>query len=255
MEMNRQMMAVLLIAIVALGGNFLVLFTENSQISHDNSNLSTQIMALQGSLASLVDTTNNLQSQLNHEQGIQSTQSQQITVLKGNLTDIQLRLTNIIGEFNSSRLSDLSFQSYIYSQLQTINITLQSLTNKLGVLTPQIPLSTLVIIGDNYSSASSAFTFYVRNTLDENVYAQISALLYGTTTLENCGGVAGTYVSQIYAFKPLSVTVYQLSLASGLYNGCAVNPVTSLTLYLAASQSVAVSPTYQFNIVPGYNNP
>ena len=253
MVTNRQFRAVLVIALVALGGNLFVFLQVSSQISSNNSSLSTQISTLQASLNDLQVTANNLQSELTSSQHAQSVQVQQISILQGNLTDVQSRLTSLIGELKSNVSSGLTFQNYVYSQLQTINATLQSLTNKLDVLTPEIPISTLVIIGDNYSSATSTFTFYVRNSLAEPVYAQINALLYGTTHLENCNFVAGSYVSQVYEFKPLSVTVNQLSLSSGLYNGCADNPVSTLTLYYMASQSLAVSPSYKFNIVPVYN--
>lgn len=253
MDRNLQLAAALVIALVALGGNFFVLQTENSQINQNKSALSSQITGLQDSLGALQTTVNTLRNQLSQSQQAQSAQAQQISALQNNLQDVQSQMANVIKEFNSNRSSDLAFQVQIYSQLQGISTTLQTLTDRLNALTPQVPLSTLVVIGDSYSNTTNTFTLTVQNTLNITVYAQISAMLYGTTSLENCNGVAGSYISQVLTFSPMSVTVTQLSLASGLYNGCAGNPITSLNMYYMIPQSTAVSLTYTFNIVPGYN--
>jgi hypothetical protein len=250
-----QLAAVLIITLVALGGDIFVLQTENSQIDQNNSAVSSQITSLQGSLNALQTSIAKLQTQLTQSQGALSAQAQQVAAIKGSLGSVQSQLANVTNEFNSNRSSDLIFQGQIYSQLQTIDVTLKSLTDRLNALTPQVPISTLVVIGDNYSSATDTFNFKVQNMLNSTVYAQISAVLFGTTSAENCGGVAGSYISQMYKFPPESVTVTQLSLSSGLYNGCAGNPVTSLHMYYMVAQSTAVSLTYIFNIVPGYNHP
>jgi len=233
------------IAIVALGGNFFVLQTENSQMNRDNSTLSSQIKGLQNSLNALQTAVNALPNQF-------SAQAKDISTLQSNLQDAQSQLTNVAKEFDSNRSVDLSFQGWVYYQLRVMNTTLQTLTDRL--LSFQVPLSTLVVIGDTYNSANNTFTLSVRNTQNITVYAQISALLYGTTSAENCNGVAGSYISQMYTFLPMSVTVTKLVLSSGLYNGCANNPVTSLDMYYMAAQSTAVSQTYMFNIVPEYNH-
>jgi len=246
-------MAALVIAIIALGGNFFVLATENSQISQNNSALSTQIAGLEKSLNSLQTAADTLQSQLSQSQQAQSAQSQQVSILKENLTNVQSELTDVASELSSNSSSGAAFQSYVYAQLAKISTSLQSLTDRLDALAPQVPLSTLVITGDNFSKTTDTFTFSVENTLDVTVYAQIDALLYGTTTRENCDFVAGTYISQMYTFQPDTATVTTLALASGLYNGCAGNPVSSLSLYYMVPPSTAVSLTYQFNVVPGYN--
>jgi hypothetical protein len=243
---NLQLAAALVIALVALGGNFFVLQMENSQMDKNNSALSSQINGLQNSINSLQTAMSTMGKQL-------STQGKQISILQSNLTDIQSRLTNMTKEFNSNRSINLAFQGWVYYQLHIMNVTLQTLTGRL--LAIQVPLSTLVIVGDSYSSATNTFTFNVQNTLNLTVYAQINAVLYGTTSAENCNGAVGSYISNVYTFSPMSVTVTQLSLASGLYNGCAGNPVTNLDLYYMASQSIAVSMTYKFNIVPEYNHP
>lgn len=253
MDRNLLWVVALMIALVALGGNFFVLQTENTQMDQDKSVLSSQITGLQNSLDALQTTATGLQNQLSKSQQVQSAQAQQISVLQSNLTDVRSQLANVIEEFNSNRSNDLAFQGQIYSQLEGISTTLQTLTDRLNVLTPQVPLSTLVVIGDSYGNATGTFTLNVQNTLNITVYAQISAVLYGTTSLENCNSVAGSYISQVYTFLPRSVTVTQLSLASGLYDGCAGNPITSLDMYYLVAQSTAVSLTYMFNIVPGYN--
>lgn len=245
MNKNLQLAAALVIAIVALGGNFFVLQTENSQMNQDNSALSSQIKGLQNSLDSLQATVNTLQDQ-------SSAQAKQVSVLQSNLTSVRSQLANMIKEFNSNRSEGIAFQGWVHYELYVMNATLQTLAGKL--LTLQVPLSTLAIVGDSYSSANNTFTLNVRNTQNIVVYAQINAVLYGTTSAENCNGAAGSYVSQIYTFLPMSVTVTKLVLASGLYNGCAGNPITSLHLYYMAAQSTAVSLTYTFNIVPEYNH-
>jgi hypothetical protein len=254
LDRNLQLAAALVIALVALGGNFFVLLTENSQIDQNKSALSSQITVLQDSLGALQTTVNTLRNQLSLSQQAQSAQAQQVSALQGNLQDVQSQLANVIKEFNSNRSSDLAFQGQIYSQLQGISTTLQTLTGKLNALTPQVPLSTLVVIGDTYNNATNTFTLNVQNTLNLTVYAQISAVLYGTSS-QDCNQVAGSYISQVLTFLPKSMTVTQLSLASGVYDGCASNPVTSLSLSYIAAQSTEVSLTYTFNIVPGYNHP
>jgi hypothetical protein len=243
---NLQLAAVLVIAIVALGGNFFVLQTENSQIDKNNSALSSQITQLQNSLALLQTELSTLGNHL-------SAQAKNVSVLQGDLTEVRSQLVNMTREFNSNRSVDLAFQGWVYYQLHVMNATLQTLTDRL--LAIQVPLSTLVIVGDSYSSTTNTFTLNVQNTLNITVYAQISAVLYGTTAAENCNGAAGSYMSQVYTFSPMAVTVTQLVLGSGLYNGCAGNPVTSLSLFYTAGQSTAVSVTYTFNIVPVYNRP
>jgi len=253
LDRNLPLAAALVIALVALGGNFFVLQTENTQMNQNNSALSSRITELQNSLDALQTTANTLRSQLSQSQQAQSAQAEQVSVLQSNLTDVRSQLADVIKEFNSNRSSDLVVQGRIYSQLQTISTTLQTLADRLNVLTPQVPVSTLVVIGDSYDSATHTFTLNVQNTLNMTVYAQISATLKGTTSLENCDGVAGSYISQTYTFPPKSVTVTQLDLASGLYNGCAGNPITSLSMYYMVSQSTAVSLIYMFNIVPVYN--
>ncbi len=222
-------------------------------MNQNSMTLSSRITELQNSLIALQTTATKLENQLNRSQQAQSTQTQQISVLESNLTNVQARLASVIKEFNSNMSNNLAFQGQIYSQLQGISTALKTLTDKLNALTPQVPLSTLVVIGDSYDSTTGTFTFSVQNTLNITVYAQISAVLYGTTSLENCNSVAGSYISQVYSFLPTSVTVTQLSLASGLYNGCAGNPITSLNMYYMVAQSTAVSMTYTFNIIPGFN--
>jgi hypothetical protein len=246
LDKNLQLAAVLVIAIVALGGNFFVLQTENSQIDKNNSALSSQITQLQNSLALLQAEMSTLGNQF-------SAQAKNVSVLQSNLTDIQSQLAKMNGEFNSNRSVDLAFQGWVYYQIRQMNSTLQTLIGRL--LTIQVPLSPLVIVGDTYSNATHTFTLNVKNTLNVTVYAQIDAVLYGTTDAENCNGAAGSYISQVYTFIPMSVTVTQLILGSGLYNGCAGNPITNLTLFYMAAQSTAVSVHYAFNIVPVYYHP
>lgn len=255
MDRNLLLASTLVIALIALGGNFFVLETANSRMDKNNSAMSSQITGLQDSLDALQVTVNTLQNQLSKAEQAQTTQAELVSSLQSNLTDVRSQLVSVIDEFNSNRSSDLAFQGQIYSQLQGISATLKTLTNRLNVLTPQVPLSTLVVIGDNYSRTTNTFTLKVQNTLNITVYAQISAVLYGNTSKENCNSVAGSYISQVYTFLPTSVTVTQLSLASGLYNGCAGNPITSLNMYYVVAQSTAVSITYTFEIVPGYNHP
>lgn len=253
MDKNLQLAAALVIALIALGGNFFVL----SQVDQNNSTLTSKITVLQtensrinlnnSALASQIES---LQTKVNTLQNQLSAQSRQVSSLESNLQNAQSQLANATKEFNSTL--DLAFQGWVYYQLRVMNATLQTLTDKLLML--QVPLSTLVVIGDSYDNATNTLTLSVQNTLNVTVYAQINAVLYGTTSAEDCNGVAGSYVSQMYTFPRMNQTVTQLSLASGLYNGCAGNPITHLSLYYMVGHSAAVSQTYKFNLVPAYNH-
>ncbi|MGD0397236.1 MAG: hypothetical protein ABSB26_10095, partial [Nitrososphaerales archaeon] len=61
---NLQLAAALVIALVALGGNFFVLQMENSQMDKNNSALSSQINGLQNSINSLQTAMSTMGKQL-----------------------------------------------------------------------------------------------------------------------------------------------------------------------------------------------
>jgi uncharacterized protein YoxC len=256
--LNRNLLiaVALVVAIIALGGNFFVLYTENSTIDQNKTSLSSQITGLQNSITSLQGTINTLNNQLTQEQQTQSSEAQTVAGIQSDLQGVRAQLANVVTEFNSNRTNDLAFQGQVYAQLQSISSSLTTLANRLNSLTPQIPLTTLVIVGSSYDNVTNAFTFEVKNNLNSSVFAQLSAVVEGTTSNPDlCNGVAGSYISGVTSFGPLSVTPSVLSLPSITYNGCATNPVTTVTVIYVASNSTQVSKGYSFSVVPAYNHP
>lgn len=238
--------AALVVALVALGGDFVVLLTENSQLDQNKASLSSQITVLQYAIGSL-------QSQLSQSQQAQNSDALQISTLQSDLRNVQSQLDNVIAEFNSNMLSNLAFQDQTYTQLQGVSVSLSVLTAKLNALTPEAPNSILAIINHTYDNATGTFTFVVQNTRNFTVYAQMSVQMF---TDESDCGLVGSYYSQVYAFPPESETVTQLSLASTLYEFtepvCLGGPVTRINLYYMVGQFSGVSPIYEFDVVPGY---
>jgi hypothetical protein len=97
---------------------------------------------------------------------------------------------------NSTKTSDSTSLQQVSAQLRGINSTVQTLSKELVALTPQVPLSTLVIVGNTYDNAFHTFQFTVHNTQGFIVYAQLSATLGGTSCLYNNGqvSIAGLHI-------------------------------------------------------------
>jgi hypothetical protein len=257
MERNRLVPVALVLAIIALGGNFFVLYTENSTLQSNNSSLSSelssnnavnlaQIAGLQHSIASLQSGINEIASDT---QGNQSSQQQRIVGLQSTLNTISGEISTLA----SSVGNDSSSQSQINSQILSISVQLSSLSLQLSKITPTVPISTLVVVNDSYNGAGM-FSFMVHNTLNETVYAQLSAILYGTPS-NDCTGVAGNFLSQIIQFNPLSTTAAQLDMSGGVYSGCAaLFPINQVSVSFIAANSTRVSLGYNFNVTPSYSH-
>jgi hypothetical protein len=140
---------------------------------------------------------------------------------------------------------------------QTSSVTKTQTTTSTTTQTSisSVPQASLIVTSDSYTNATKTFTFQVQNTQNYTVYAQLSASLWGQTSYE-CNGQAGTFISQVYTFKPDSNTTTQLNLTLGSYVGyCGGEPLSSIQMNFVIPQSTAVSPTYTFIVVPNYDYP
>ena len=223
------LLVVALIAVFSQGGQI-------SALSRQNTSLEGSVKGLSGQLSSA-------------DQQVVS-YSQQVVTLGQLLTADGQALSNL-----QQQVSQLEQQTL---SIVTETNTIVSVTTVTSTVTQtsisEVPESTLIVIQDSYSNASKTFTFEVQNTQNYTVYAQISASLWGQSGTF-CNGQAGTYISQVYTFSPNSVTSTVLNLTLGQYVGyCGGNPVTSLDMSYIIPQSSSVSPTYTFNIVPGYDH-
>lgn len=162
--------------------------------------------------------------------------------------------------YQKEQVSGLSQQnSNLARQLNALSQQNANLSQQLNYLNCCQSFA-LVIVSDTYGNATKTFTFEVRNNQNFTLYAQLSASLWGQGSLY-CSppgepGQAGSYISQVYTFPPKITTTTTLDLIYGNYVGfCGGNPVTSLQMSFFIPPSTAVSPTYSFDIVPGYNHP
>jgi len=247
-----MMYVALVIAIVALGGNFFVMYQDSSSINQNRNSLNDQVASLQLSLSGLQSTVNTLKTQLSQSQATDTSQAQQIASAQTSLKALQTQLATLISDLNSNTTNNNAFQAIALSQLRSINSSLTNLTLRLDSITNSAPLSTLVVLSEAYDSASSTFSFTVLNNLNVTVYAQINAILYGQGTYP-CSGDAGYYTSQVYSFPGDANITTQLPLSRGTYDGCGTSPLKSVWLDFLASQSVQVSQAYTFAVVPPYN--
>jgi hypothetical protein len=253
--LNRNLMlyAALLIALVALGGNFFVMYQDSGNINQNKTSLTNQIAALQSSVSGLQGTVNSLKTQLSQSQSTSTSQAQQLAAAQSSLRGLQTQLANLLSDLNSNTTNNLAFQDVTLSQLRSINSSLATITQRLDAISSSAPLTTLVIVAETYDNASATFNFTVRNNLNVTVHAQLSALLYGQGSYP-CDGNAGSYTSQVYAFPSNSTTLTQLVLSQGDFDGCGTSPIDNVWLeFLATSQSVQVSEAYTFVVIPPYN--
>jgi len=254
-SLNSNLMAMVAVAIagIALGGNFYVLFVANYQAEQSRSLLSTQMSALQASITDLQGTVGSLRSQLSQMQVSQSTEAQIVASTQASLQNITRQVNRVAMELNTNVSNYIGFRNQVNYQLQNITNALNLMNKKLNAIVPQVPLSSLTVVGDTYSSSNYTFTINVKNNLNVTVYAQLEAELMGTGG-SDCSGIAGSYISQVYYFPPGSVTTTKLPLPSGVYGGCAGNPISSVSVQYWASQQARVSPQYTFQISPGYDH-
>ncbi len=166
---------------------------------------------------------------------------------------IQTKLFNVSSQLNTSEVINSDNIQQITSQLQNISEIIQILSEKVDAFNPQLPNSTLVIVENHYDSFNNKFTFIVENTQNTLMYVQLVGEIYSS----NCGlnGLAGTYYSEIYTFKPGENTVTTLDLRLGTYFTCAVPYINHLTVNFIVAPDIKVSPIYTFNIVPNMELP
>jgi hypothetical protein len=253
---NLTVIAALILALVALGGNFFVLYQNSSQNDQNKAAFNSQVAALQSSVTGLESNVNSLQAQLSKSQTTSASQEQQIAAAQTSILGLQTQLATLIVDLNSNITNALAFQDMALVQLEGFNSTLTALAQRLDSIAPSVPLSTLEVVSEAYNTTSATFSIVVQNNLDVTVYAQIYAILYGqvttVTSADGCDGTAGTYTSQLYQFPANSTTSTQLPLSQGIYDGCGISPLSSVWLDFEASQSVQVSHVYTFDVVPPY---
>jgi uncharacterized protein (UPF0333 family) len=248
--------SVLLVAILLIfsGAEYYTYYSMNTQLTQTTDSLDSQITTLQNNVESL-------QSTLAQTQQAQNSSSQQITTMQKNLQAVQTQLSQESSEISSLQSNSTSTQqqlAQISKQLQNLTTTVQELTAKVNSLIPQVPLSTLVIVGDSYNGATKTFTLQVQNMESYIVYAQFSAIMYGVPCC-GFGNTAGSYTSQVFQFKPISNVSVSFNITQANYYGDCIGTVSTLELdFVAATQSssgLQVSPSYTFQISPGYPNP
>jgi archaellum component FlaC len=257
-DMSMQFSRISVIATVIVG--LLVIGSVYYFVSQSSAQESSQISALSQQNANLNGQVANLGQQLGNSNNQQiASLNQQITNLDGQIGSLNQQ----VGAGNQ-RISSLQQQVSTLEQntatVITVSNTVETVVTTTSVTTTtvtsvtQVPQSTLVVVQDSYSNTTKTFTFQVQNTQSYTVYAQLSASLWGQSSF-GCNGQIGTFISQVYAFNPGTVTSTTLDLHLGQYVGfCGGNPVTSLQMNFVIPQSTAVSPTYSFNIVPGYSH-
>jgi hypothetical protein len=218
---------------------------QNSNLGQQLSNLNQQDSNLNQQVSNQNQQVSSLNQQIANGNQLISSLSQQVSTLEQNtLTTVTLTNTLVNVEITTSVVT--TTQTSLVTTTQTSRVT--TTQTSIGA----VPQATLVITGDSYDNTTHTFTFQVQNTQNYTVYAQLSASLWGQTSF-GCNGQAGTFISQVYTFKPSAVTTTQLSLSLGTYVGfCGGNPLSSIEANFVIPQSTAVSPTYTFIIVPNY---
>jgi len=227
-----------------------------SSLSSQNSGLNGQIVGLNQQLANDYRQLSSVNQQLS---GL-STLSEQNANLGNQVGGLSEALSSANGQISTlnQEVSSLAQQtltvvtvSNTIVYVQTTSVSVTSTVTSISA----VPQASLVIIANTYNSANKTFTFQVQNTEGFTIYAQESASIWGQSSF-GCNGQAGTFISQVYTFKPMVVTTVQLNLALGSYAGfCGGNPVTSIDLNLVIPQSTPVSPTYTFIVVPNFTHP
>jgi prefoldin subunit 5 len=254
----------LVVVVVALGSlDYYTYETLNSQLSNTKADLNDQIAGLQNTVTSQGNSISSLQNTFASLQSDVTSLQSTATSLGNALTNLQGTLSSLQNTVNQNQQSDAAsiqqIQSSIQSiqtQLQNVTLSINAINTRLSTLFPQIPLTTLVIVNSSYDSSTSTYSFKVQNNLNAVVYAQINAELLSAVNT-NCGGILGTYESQILTFGARSVTLSTMDLADGTYTGIcnygSINPpVTSIQVTFVAA-STTVSQAYPpFPVVPPY---
>ena len=245
----------IVIGLAALGYGLYVNMTVNDQLSEVNAKLSSQSAELHNSITGLQGTISSLQTSISQNQQVDVASAQQIATLQASLKTVETSLSSVRYDLDTSKASNSASLQQISFQLQNISATIQTLSSKLNAINPQVPQSTLVIVANSYNTATNTLTFIVHNNQETLVYAQISATLLS----RDCGFLktnAGSYISQIYSFKPGQNMTTTLDLHLGSFRECSIIPyISSVTMNFFAAPNIAVSPTYTFSVVPPYKMP
>ena len=255
-QVSGSLIAIIAVAIIVVSGfafayydtsnEFNSLSSQNANLSQQAANLSQQNANLNQQVAGLSQENTNLNQQLSSVSQQNSNLNQQVAGLNQQLNG----LNQAVSTLEQRTLQVVTVTSAVVTVETTTSISTTTQTS-----ITQVPESTLVVLSSTYSNTTKTFTFQVQNTQNYTVYAQLSASLWGQTSF-GCNGQIGSYISQVYTFVPSSTTKTVLNLTLGQYVGfCGSNPVTSLQMNYVIPQSTAVSPTYSFNIVPGYDHP
>lgn len=243
---HLPMIIPIVIGVLALGFTIFTYVSLSSQVSTIDENLTFDLEDVQGLTSSLQKSITALQASITINQQNGSATFQQIKL-------IQTKLSNVSSQLNTSKVINSDNIRQITSQLQNISEMIQVLSEKVDAFNPQLPNSTLVIIDNNYDSFNNKFTFEVENTQNTLMYVQLVGKIYSYNCTRD--GLAGTYYSEIYVFKPGENTITTLDLRLGTYFTCAVPYINHLTVNFIVAPDIAVSPTYTFNIVPNMEIP
>lgn len=230
-------MATVIVGIIIVAGLVGYTFYTNSSslssLSNQNVNLKQQLSGVSQQASTLGQQVSNLNQQ-------ESSLNQQISTLNQQVSILQQKTIQVVT---------------IVDTVEIVETTTSTTTSTVTSVSA-VPQSTLVIVGNTYDNASQTFQFTVQNTQNFTVYAQLSATFWGTSC--SFYNSQGSYLSQVYTFKPLSKTVTTLNLNLGAYQSnqfCGHTPVVDLTMSYIAATSTSVSQTYTFNVIPYYTWP
>lgn len=231
----------IVIGVIALGISLYTNVTFGGQLSAVEENMSFDLEEAQGLTTSLQKSISSLESSITINQQNSNVSSLQIEV-------IQTRLSSISSQLNSSEVINSENLQEIISQLANISGMVLILSDELDAFKPQLPNTTLVIIENSFDTSSNTFRFIVENTQNNLIYVQLVGNMYSL----NCSsdGLAGTYYSEIYEFKPGATTETILDLRFGSYFICPDPYINKLTVNFIIAPDLAISPIYTFNIVP-----
>ena len=254
MQGNSSVIATVVVGLVIVGAVAYGIYSTNSglsALSEQNTSLKGQIASLNQQVSSVnqqVSTINEHESSLSEQNSNLASQiaglNQQNVGLNQQLSNLQQQVSTL-----EQRTLTVVTVSNTVVYVQTTSVTTTATVTSISA----VPQSTLLIIGDTYDNTSQTFQFTVQNTQNFTVYAQLSATLWGTSCMYY--NQQGSYLSQVYTFKPLSNTVTTLDLNLGSYqsNGlCGHTAIVYFTMSYVAAASTQVSQTYTFNVVPPY---
>ena len=235
--------------VAAVGATYYLTSSQVSSLSAQNTNLEGQVGSLGDQLSGLNQQVASQNQQMSSQNQQLGSLNQQVSNLNQQLSDANDQISGLSQQISTQTVTVVTETDSVNNIVTTTYVTTTTLTS-----ITEVPMSTLVVLSDTYNNATKTFTFQVQNTENYTVHAQLSASLWGQTSF-GCNGQIGSYISQVYTFGPNSETTTVLNLTLGQYVGfCGANPTTSLQMTYVIPQSTSVSPTYSFNIVPGYDH-